>query len=434
MTKIISTFICLFSFQMAIFGQITIEECFQKARENYPLIKQFDLIEKSKAYNIDAVNKNWLPQLSLSGKASWQSDVTALPDEFISVIEKMGITGVSFPNKDQYNAAINISQTIWDGGITAQQKKMVAASAEVSREQAEVNLYALYSQVNQLFFSVLSINEQLKQNQLFIDELERNYKIIESYVENGVALRSDLDNVKVSILDARQRTVEMKSYQRAAMLVLSAFIGEEISNPDVLICPQLTGNKATIENRPELRLFSAQNKQFELQSSMLYTKGMPRIALFATGAIGNPGLNMFTSGFAPYFVGGINLSWNFGGLYSLKDDKKNLATLQKITEVQKEVFLFNTNQKITQQNADVEKLNELIKQDEEIIELRARIKNTSAAKLENGTLTVSDYLKDVANENVARQIKALHKINLLQTINQINIETGRFNYELRIRN
>jgi outer membrane protein TolC len=406
------------------FGQITLDECFKKARENYPLIKQFDLIEQSKSYNLAAANKNWVPQVSLSGKASWQSDVTEFPERFISMMETMGITDVNFPSKDQYNVSLNLSQTIWDGGITATQKKMTTMNAEISKEQTEVNLYTLYSQINQLYFNVLSLNEQLKQNQIFIDELERNYKTIESYVENGIAMRSDLDNVKVSILDAKQRKTEMQSYQKAGLAVLSAFIGQKINNSEELVRPVLDNVHSNIENRPEMKLFSAQNKQFESQSKMLYTKGMPRIALFATGAVGNPGLNMFKSGFTPYFIGGINLSWNFGGLYTMQDERRNLVNLQKNTEIQKEVFLFNINQKTTQQNADIEKLTELIKQDDEIIELRARIKNTSAAKVENGTLTVSDYLRDVTNENIARQIKTLHEINLLQTVYQLKIENG----------
>jgi outer membrane protein TolC len=425
---ILSIFTLLLTVQT--FAQLSIEACYEKARANYPLIKQYELIEQSKTFNIAVANKNWLPQLSLTGKAGWQSDVTTFPEKFLEMIDNMGIIGVAFPTKDQYNIALNLSQALWDGGIMATQKKMATVNAEVSREQTEVNLYALYSQVNQLYFSILSLNEQLKQNQLFVEELERNYSRIESYIENGIALRSDLDNVRVSILDAKQRATEIKSYQKAGMAVLSAFIGETIAHPTDLVRPQLTETKTGIASRPELRLFSAQNKQFEIQSNMIYTKGMPRISLFATGALGNPGLNMFKSGFTPYFIGGLNLSWNFGGLYTMQDDKRNLANLQKSIEIQKEVFLFHTQQKLTQQNADIEKFRELLKQDDEIIELRTKIKNTSAAKVENGTLTVSDYLRDVTNENMAQQIKTLHELHLLQTVEQLRIENG----ELTINN
>ncbi|MDR0206362.1 MAG: TolC family protein [Bacteroidales bacterium] len=424
MTKFTNILICLFCFQALAVGQITLDECIKKARENYPLIKQFDLIEQSKSYNLAAVNKNWLPHVSLSGKASWQSDVTEFPERFLSMLENLGITDVSFPSRDQYNVSLNLSQTIWDGGITATQKKMATVNAEINKEQTEVNLYALYSQINQLYFNVLSLTEQLKQNQLFIEELERNYKTIESYVVNGIALRSDLDNVKVSILDAKQRKTEMQSFQKSGLAVLSAFIGQKVDSSETLVKPEHVAINSNLENRPEMKLLSAQNRQFEIQTKMLYTKGMPRIALFATGAVGNPGLNMFKSGFTPFFIGGVNLFWNFGGLYTKQDEKRNLVNLQKNTEIQKEVFLFNTHQKTTQKNAEVEKLTELLKQDDEIIALRVRIKNASAAKVENGTITVSEYLRDVTHENIARQVKTLHEINLIQTISQLRIENG----------
>ena len=144
MTKFANILISLFCFQALAFGQITLDECFKKARENYPLIKQFDLIEQSKSYNLAATNKNWLPQMSLNGKASWQSDVTEFPDRFLSMLETMGITDVAFPSRDQYNVSLNLSQTIWDGGITATQKKMTTVNAEISKGQTEVNLYTLY--------------------------------------------------------------------------------------------------------------------------------------------------------------------------------------------------------------------------------------------------------------------------------------------------
>lgn len=44
--------------------EITIEECYRKAQANYPLIKQYDLIEKSREYSVSNANKGYLPQIS----------------------------------------------------------------------------------------------------------------------------------------------------------------------------------------------------------------------------------------------------------------------------------------------------------------------------------------------------------------------------------
>jgi len=410
-------------FVMGVNAQRTLESCYQKARENYPIIKQLSLIERARELNLATVSKNWIPQISLTGRVSWQSDVTALPDRFLSILEQMGVTDVAFPGKDQYNFALNLNQVIWDGGAMATQKKMAVSQAEINKEQVEVSLYNIYYQVNQLFFNILLLDMQQELNQLFIEELEKDSRTIESYMANGVAQQTDLDNIRVAILDAQQKNIEMKSLQKAALLVLSAFIGEEVKNAIELQLPEENNPKNT-GVRPEITLFNAQIKQLDIQHKMLYTKGMPRIALFATGALGNPGLNMFKSGFTPYFMGGVNLLWNFGGLYTRNNDVQNISTMQKTIEVQKETFLFNTKQKTTQQNAEIEKFRTLLEQDDEIIVLRSKIKKSSEEKVKNGTLSVSDFLRDTTMELIAKQTKLLHEIQLLQAVSQLQLETG----------
>ena len=55
-------------FALLIYGQITLEECQRKTRENYPLVRQYGLIEKTKEYNLANASKANLPQFTLSGK------------------------------------------------------------------------------------------------------------------------------------------------------------------------------------------------------------------------------------------------------------------------------------------------------------------------------------------------------------------------------
>lgn len=56
----------------------TLEECQQAAERNYPLIKQFDLISKTTELTISNIQKGWLPQVSASAQATYQSDVAAV--------------------------------------------------------------------------------------------------------------------------------------------------------------------------------------------------------------------------------------------------------------------------------------------------------------------------------------------------------------------
>lgn len=405
-------------------AQLSIDNCYSKAMRNYPLVRQYNLIENSKELNLSNASKSWFPQLTLSGRASWQSDITEFPEQYMAMIQQLGIEGISFPDQDQYRVALELTQSIWDGGISSAQREIIKASSETERQNLEVNLYALKNQINQLFFSILMLDEQLKQNDLFLEELQRNYDRVNSYIDNGLANQSDLNKVRVEQLSRQQMATELRASLKAYRLMLSLFIGEEITDNTTLQKPGIIENPSSEINRPELQLFNAQNTQLETQNSALSAKVMPRIGLFAQGAYANPGLNLFKSGFTPYFMGGLQLSWNFGGLYSLKNDRQLIKTKQQTIDSNRETFLFNTRQKITKQNAELEKYKELLANDDEIITLRSEIKTSSMVKVENGTMSVNDYLQDLLAENMAKQTKVLHEMQWLLNIYQLKVESG----------
>jgi len=395
------------------------------ARKNYPLIKQYDLIEQSKGYNLATAAKGYFPQISLNARASWQSDVTEFPDAFMVIMNQMGIDGISFPDKDQYRIVFELYQTIWDGGMISAVQKQVKAQSEIDKQRIEVDLYTVNNQINQLYFGILLLDEQLIQNDLFQKELQRNYDRISSYADNGLANQSDLNKIKVEILSRRQAATEMKNSRDAFLMMLSLFIGEKLGENAVLEKPTDSLSISEEIDRPELKLFDAQLQQFDSRKSGILAKGMPNIGLFAQGAYADPGLNMFNSGFQPYFIGGISLSWNFGRLYSYRDECDNVEVGKKSIEVQREAFLFNLNQKIVKSNSDIEKIRELIKNDDEIILLREQIKAVSEAKVENGTMSINDFLQDIVLADLAKQNKSLHEMQLLLTLYQLKVEKGK---------
>lgn len=393
------------------YGQLSIDDCYKKAQANYPLVKQYNLLEQAKEYNLANANKGYLPQFTLSAKASYQSEVTKIP---IS-LPNMQIKGL---NKDQYQSVVEVNQTIWDGGVIRNQKKITEAGSALEKQKLDVDLYAINERVNQLFFGILLLDEQIKQNTLLQDELKRNHAQITSYVSNGIANQADLDAVKVNQLNTLQRKVELEATRKAFREMLAALIGEPIKEGDYLIKPSAVEETSlsTTVNRPELRLFEAQNQLFETQKSMINAKNLPKLGLFVQGGYSNPALNMLKSEFSPYYVAGARLSWNFGGLYTKKNEKKLLENSQQNVAVQKETFLFNTNMKMTQQNNEIDKMKQLMRDDDEIIRLRRNIKKAAEVKVENGTLSVTELLREINSEDQAKQNKVLHEIQLLMSI------------------
>lgn len=401
-------FICLHA---PIYGQLSIDDCYKKAQANYPQVKQYGLIEQSKEFNLSNANKGYLPQVSFSAKATYQSAVTKLP----ITLPNVTIEGL---NKDQYQSVVEVNQSVWDGGVIRNQKKITEASSAVDKQKLDVDMYAINDRVNQLFFGILLLDEQIKQNLLLQDELKRNYNQISAYITNGIANQADLDAVKVNQLSTAQRKVELDATRKAYREMLSALIGEEIKEGTSLVKPSFAeeASLSSTVNRPELRLFEAQSNLFETQKSMVDAKNLPKLGVFVQGGYGNPGLNMLKNEFTPYYIAGARLSWNFGSLYTKKNDKKLLDNNLQNVAIQKETFLFNTNLKMTQQSNEIDKIKQLMRDDDEIIRLRTNIKKASEVKVEHGTLSVTDLLRDINSEDQAKQSKVLHEIQLLISI------------------
>ncbi|MBP7507334.1 MAG: TolC family protein [Prolixibacteraceae bacterium] len=413
-------FFILFVMSYKANSQISIEDCQEKARLNYPLIRQYGLIDENEKLAISNANKGYLPQVTVSAKATYQSDVTVIPSSLGQILSQMTGREVTFPelSKDQYQAVLEINQLIWDGGIISANKKISNVDAEVSGRKLEVDLYALKERISQLFFGILIIDSQLKQNDLFKEELEKNSEKVNALIRNGIASQAELDIIKVEQINSLQREIELKSTGKAFMNMLAAFTGMKIDESTIFVTPDLSdpdfGN--LIIKRPELYLFESQNKLIDIQKSLLYASNYPKVGLFLQGGYGQPGLNMFSEGFHPYYIGGVRFSWNLNGFYNQKNNLGKLENSKRNLDIQKEIFLFNVKQKITQQEEEIKKLKSVVVNDYEIVKLRENIKNISSAKLENGTLTVTDLVREINAENQARLLKSIHEIQLVMSI------------------
>ncbi|HPR32664.1 MAG TPA: TolC family protein [Prolixibacteraceae bacterium] len=409
------------------FGQLTIETCQEKARNNYPQIKQYGLIEQSEAYSLSNANKGYLPQVVFSAQATYQSDVTAIPEGLSDILSQMTGQKVEIASieKDQYKVVADVNQIVWDGGVIRSQKENIKASSEIEKQKLEVDLYTIKDRVNQLFFGILALNELITQTDLLQKELQINYDKVQAYIQNGVANQSDADIIRVEQLKANQRKAELLATQKSYKEMLSAMIGDNSVVADSLVKPGYNSFKNELSNnRPELKLFEAQTNFYSSQESIIKSGSLPKVGLFAQGGYGNPGLNMFEPGFTPYYILGARLSWNIASLYTQKNNLSKIAISKQNIDIQKETFLYNTNLKISQQDNEIEKIKKLIKNDDEIIELRSRIKKTAEVKVDQGTLTVTDLIREINAENSAIAEKTLHEINLLLAVYNLKNTTN----------
>ena len=406
---------CLLPFVSFAQQSLSLQKACELAQQNYPLIKQRDLIKQSKDITVDNLSKGFLPQINLSGQASYQSAVTGV---------NIPIPGIAFAlvNKDQYKFLADINQLIYDGGIIKEQKKFQQLNQEAEQQKVEVELYKLKERINQLFLGVLFLDEQLKQVDLIKADLNAGAKKVEAQVNNGVAFKSNLNVLKAEMLKADQRAIELKATRKGLTDVLGLFINQSLPENIQLEKPVVESVVVISEiQRPEHKLFSTQERLIGGQLKLIDSRNKPKASMFMQGGYGKPGLNLLKNEFAFFYSTGLRLNWNFGGLYTRQNEKKLVEINQQSVNVQKDVFLLNTNTQLKQQQSEIEKLQQLIATDKEIIDLRIKVKDAAKAQLENGVITANDYLQEVNAEDQSRQSLITHQVQLLQA--KINYQT-----------
>ena len=386
---------------------LTLEECYSLAKQNYPLIKRHDLIAKTKEYNLQNVAKGWLPQIQIVGQATYQNEVIQFPIQ----LPNMTIEPVS---KDQYKVYADIQQTIFDGGIISNQKKTANINSEIELQKTEVESDKLELRINQIYFGILQTDEQIQQTELTKSDLSNGLKKAEAQLENGVIFRSNVDVLKAQLVNLDQKQLELQSMKKSFLQMLSLFIQRNLGENTTFQKPE--NILIQDENkRAELKLFELQKQGLEEQKANINSKNLPKLGAFFQGGYGKPGFNMLKNEFDLFYIGGVRLNIPISGFYTKKNDLALVETQQQEIDVQKENFLFNQQFQTIQNNNELEKIQQLMDKDDELVLLRESIKKAAAAQLENGIITTNDYLREVNELDRAKNQKIAHEIQYLLT-------------------
>jgi len=397
---------------------VTLEQCQTWALENHPVLKQLDLYQQI----LDLKNENnatsFLPQVNLNGQATYQSAVT-----------KIGISlpGMNIPSvdKDQYKFYLDFKQTIWDGGLSKAKELINNAENAGNLQQTEVELYQVKEKVNQFFFTSFLIQENLKILEKKTETLAERRKILESAVNNGMVLSSELDQLLAELIKTEQTIIELKSNNETVLYALSILTGKTTEQLNNLRLPEELAVADLPIKRPELDLFSKQNELLNANSEILQKQRNPKLFGFGQAGYGKPGLNMLNNKFDTYYLVGLGFSWNMLDWKTTSRQKQMIKLQQDIVQTKQESFVRNIDLATDQQNKQINQIAELLKTDQDLIVIRERITKTSASKLENGTITTADYIQDLNAETTARLMLETRKIQLKEA--QIKLANIRGN-------
>jgi outer membrane protein TolC len=409
----------LIVFSLPVFAQktdtLSLLTCQQQAMDNYPLIKQKDLLSSSEEMKIQNLNTSWFPQLTLNGQATYQSAVTQIPQ-----INPM----FSFPsmNKDQYKMTLDVNQTIWDGGLTSAQKKIEQSGLQADKLSVDVELAKIKERINLIFFNILLAQQNEKIVKNVQHDLQSKIKKIEAGIKDEVQLQSNADVLQAEYIKTEQQLIELANTKATAIKMLSAYLNRPLSTDAVFVIPETELPTATYDNkRLEMQLFDLQMNKLDVSKKLSTARIMPRFYAFGQGGYGRPGFNMLSNDFDFFYIFGAKLSWNISGFYQTGREKKIIDIQKNLLAVQKETFDKNLKISTEKDLGDITKYEQLIAKDAEIVKLRENITRSASVQLDNGVITATEYVTELDAGIQAKLNIELHKIQLqMAKLNYLN--------------
>lgn len=404
----------------------TLEECQQLACDHYPEIRQYDLIRQSEQYDLSNAARSWLPQVSFSAQATWQNRVPEFPSALSGMLDQAGVS-LRGLDKDQYKVALEVNQTIWDGGQSQADRRVIEATADEHRQATEVDLYAVKGRVNDLYFGILLLEERLGQTDLTIALLQSNLDKVRSLVTNGVAMQTDADVVEAELLSVQQQRVQIEASRASYRRMLELFIGQRLA--ERLERPELVGAVSGESARPELAWIDAQQERLAAQELSVKSATRPRFGVFAQGYYGYPGLDYFAGMVSTDWTWnaliGVKMSWNFGAYYTKKNRLSNLRVAKQQLDIQRDVFLFNTDLQVAEEQGNISRLRRALADDDRIVALRRSVREAAESKLRNGVIDTNDLLRKITDEASARSARSLREVELLKAIYELKYTINR---------
>lgn len=394
-------------------AQLSLDECHEKSKSNYPLLKQYDVLEQTKDYDLSNAGKSFLPQLDITV-------IGGVLEGFPSFTPGSESSGAEF----KMISMIQLNQMIWDGGMTKARRGIIESKAQLASAHLDVSMYQLRDRVNQVYFGTLLIDKHIARLRSLLSSFSRNKKRIAVAIENGTANATDLDELDVEMLKLEQEIIQLQGSRKSYLQVLALYIGEPLDENTSLRVPDFMPFRPAQITRPELRAFSAEEQLVTSSARLTKSTMYPKIGLTGFGVFIQPGQPFGISELDHLLVAGLSVNWTLGSLYSNKNNQKlDELRLAKI-QTQREVFLFNTQLLTARQERELETLQVLIEKDRDLVQLRSRIRSAYETKFSNGVATMSELTDKSRDESLAEEQLATHELQYIMKFYEYKNSTG----------
>lgn len=391
----------------------TLEHCLEAARENYPLIRKYALMEQTQELDLSDINKGWLPRLGVYAQGTVQNVVPSFPEALSKMIDMPGL------GKLQYKVGLDVTQTIWDGGASKVQREVARLRTNAERAANAVEIYEVNQRVQSIYFGILLLEAQMHQTESALSVYQSNINRLNAMIKNGAAMQSDADMVEAQMLELQQQITRARSAAKGYRQMLSVFTGEDMS-AESLDLPEAGMPADMTSARPELAAFDARMALNDAQCKMTDVSLMPKAGFFAQTYYGYPGIDYFkamTSRDLTFnLLAGVKVSWNIDAFYTRKNSLKKLKLNDQNTETERDAFLFNSTLQTASQSEEINGIKDAMGADARIVELRRRVRTAAEAQLQNGIIDATALITKINDENQAELAAIYHNIQYIQAI------------------
>lgn len=408
-------------------AQVTIEDCVRLAKDNYPLIKKYNLVAATKEVDLSDINRSWLPRIGAYAQATGQNIVPSYPEALSDVLTRMG-QEVKGLGKIQYKVGVDLTQNIWDGGAAGKRRDLTRSRDAAAIAALNVEMYSIRERVENFYFAILLTELQIEQNRVTHNLIIQNLDKMRAMLRNGIAMQSDVDMIEAQALSLAQAIIEAESAARSYREMLSIFTGENLESLTLQI-PSACEPAGNESERPELKLFESKTQLNEVADRLSSTSLMPKIGLFAQAYYGYPGFDYFQSmmnrKLSLNLLAGLKVTWNIDAFYTHKNTSRKYSLDNASIAADRELFLFNSRLQSASERAAIEGLRSVIIDDDRIVELRANVRKAAESQLDNGVIDATTLLTKISDENIARRTASLHQIQLLREIYKLKYTLNR---------
>lgn len=393
---------------------LSLQKCYQLARKNYPTYQQLSREKRITSLQKQNTEKQYLPQLDLGGKATYQSAVTSIPMSPIHI------------SKDQYQTDLQLNQLIYDGGAISLQKKLETVNGSLNRQNVNVSLYQLHNEVNTAYFDILLLKKKRRSLELMKKQLEKRMQMVHSQVKSGVLLPGGEDALQAELLKTDQSIDGVKDDIKAAYNSLGELIGKQLTPDTHLGLPtqlvDVSNNRKW--ERPEYKVFNLQLDKLNYLQDQTKIQYRPKLSAFAEGLYGRPGLNIFKNEFQWNYMVGIQLKWKLWNWNTGRRQREVIRLQKRNVEENKAAFTRNIKIAVQKNLSDIHKYKSMITKDHQIIKLRQKVEQQSASQLHNGVITPTEYITDLYSVYQARLALDEHQIQWMMAKVNYLTKTG----------